>query len=562
MRTLGSLRLDTKKNLWLMKLEPHAAMMAKRVFPRLPQMGGTFELPNLEQICFELRWFMERYPLEMNQRQRFGLMNAADRHVERVTFLDQMLDGDYKPKQFKLAVEPREYQKLGAEKWLAGQGLLLADDVGLGKTCTAIAGLTEARPAVVVSLAHLPMQWLRELNKFAPDLFVHILQKSEPYTLPKQDGRGPDVIISSYHKLAGWCDVLAKYCKAVVYDEIQELRHADSQKYRAAKKVSVACKWRIGLSATPIYNYGGEIYNVVDQLFPDRLGSPAEFYREWCDGDSEKAKLADPDAFGSWMKDQHMMLRRTRKDVGRELPPLQRITVKVDSDERALNQISGRAGELARLILAGETGGRGDAMNASGQFDAMLRQATGVAKAPYVATFVEMLLDQKVPVVLFGWHHAVYQIWMDKLRHFAPRLYTGQQTTKQKDEAINAFVKGSDAPGGTDLLILSLRSGAGIDGLQHRCCTTVHGELDWSPGVIEQDIGRVARDGQTSPVVSYMLLAETGSDPLMAEVLGLKQDQVEGLRGRGPVLAQRKLDTTNTLKELARQYLKKRGQIY
>ena len=66
------------------------------------------------------------------------------------------------------------------------------------------------------------------------------------------------------------------------------------------------------------------------------------------------------------------------------------------------------------------------------------------------------------------------------------------------------------------------------------------GELDWSPGVHEQCIGRVHRDGQTEPVMAYYCVADEGSDPVIADVLGLKEAQAIGIvepeRAGAPVL--------------------------
>lgn len=78
-------------------------------------------------------------------------------------------------------------------------------------------------------------------------------------------------------------------------------------------------------------------------------------------------------------------------------------------------------------------------------------------------------------------------------------------------------------------MIISLRSGAGLDGLQRVTSTVVIGELDWSPKVHEQNIGRVYRDGQKEPCVAYYLVADEGSDPVIADVLGLKEAQATGI---------------------------------
>ena len=527
-----------------MAVEPHVAMIAKRVFPKLPVVGSRFTLAHTPQNCYELRWFLQRYPLVVDQLD--ALEQGALQHEERIMRLDTMLDRTYTPREFEMAIPPRVYQKVAAELAIAAEGLLLADDVGLGKTASSIAAMTHAatQPVLVVTLAPLQKQWEREINRFAPKLFTHILKRCELYELPKRDGRGPDVIITSYAKMPSWCDVMAEYCNMIVLDECQECRHSGSQRYTAIKVVTSAVKYRLGLSATPIYNFGGEMWNVMEQLTPGELGSFVEFDREWL----VEGRLKDPDAFGAFLRDRRLMLRRTAKEVDRELPKITKITVPVDSNPDAIKAVEGRAGELARLILNGG-GQRGDAMQAASEFDVMLRQATGLAKAPYVAEFCRMLLTQKIPTVLFGWHHAVYEIWMEKLKDFKPALYTGLQSLNKKQSAVDSFIKGE-----TDLLILSLRAGAGLDGLQKRCCTTVHGEFDWSPGVIEQNIGRVARDQQEHAVMSYMMMADVGTDPLMAETLGLKADQIEGIRGRKTVL-QRSVNSGETLKKLARQFL-------
>lgn len=71
-------------------------------------------------------------------------------------------------------------------------------------------------------------------------------------------------------------------------------------------------------------------------------------------------------------------------------------------------------------------------------------------------------------------------------------------------------------------MIMSLRAGQGIDGLQKVCRTVVLGELDLSPAVHTQFCGRIFRDGQLDPVMAYFLLADYGADPVIADVLGIK----------------------------------------
>ena len=147
-------------------------------------------------------------------------------------------------------------------------------------------------------------------------------------------------------------------------------------------------------------------------------------------------------SIGQYLRRQGIMLRRTRKEVGRELPALSKIPHEVESDAKALDAITGDAAALARIILRANEQYRGEKMQAAGEFDRLLRQATGVAKAPYVAEFVRLLLESGQKVLLFGWHREVYSIWQEKLAAYNPVMYTGSESPSQKQAAKDAFISG------------------------------------------------------------------------------------------------------------------------
>lgn len=547
-RTYGTLEL--REGYWRLRCEPHVALWAKRIFNRIHKGShGELKLTHSPSICRDLEWFTVRFPLDVKHPRE--LSEGAAAHREHIATLDEITGGRTKPRAFGLAKPLREYQQVAAEVYLRQGYLLLGDDVGLGKTATAIGSFCDPRclPAAVVTLAHLPKQWAREIAAFAPNLRVHVVKKGTPYPLADEGEPGPDVVVLNFHKLDGWADVLAKYCHSLVIDEIQELRHAGSNKYQSAKHLAESVGRVIGLSATPIYNYGGEMFNVLQIVHAGLLGTFGEFYREWCEGADQKVRIRKPVAFGSWLRENHIMLRRTRRDVGRELPPLQRVTQAIDCDTKELDKIEDAAGELARFVLSQGTATGFEKMQAAEQLSSMLRQATGVAKAPHVAAFVRMLLESGESVVLFGWHRAVYEIWKSRLAEFNPAFVTGSESPNQKQQAIANFIDGK-----TKLLVISLRAGAGIDGLQKRSSMCVFGELDWSPGVHEQCIGRVNRDGQESPVIAYFLLSGEGSDPAMAEVLGLKREQAEGVVNLGASEGLAQVDADH-VRRLAESYL-------
>jgi len=484
----------------------------------------------------------------MEVKERAIMEASASRHVAMLERLDVISAPDYKPQEYPLAIPLRDYQRIAVDLYLTRGSLLLGDDIGIGKTAVAIGSFADPAtlPAVVVTLAHLPRQWEKEIHRFMPSLTTHVVKKGTPYPLPEINGRGPDVIITNYHKLAGWSEVLAQYVKSVVYDEVQELRRDQSNKYAGALEVSGACEFRLGLSATPIFNYGGEYFNINETISPGVLGTYGEFARAW-----GGEHISDPKAFGAYLRENHIMLRRTRQEVGREMPALSKVIHTVDSDSRELHRVKDSATELAQIILDRAESTSQDRYVAAGQFDMLMRQVTGLSKAPYVADFVKILLEAGEKIVLYGWHREVYSIWAERLKNYNPIWYTGSESAVRKDAGVQKFIEGK-----ANLLMISLRAGAGLDGLQYSGCrTVVFGELDWSPGVHEQNIGRVHRDGQPEPVVAYYLVADDGADPIMVETLGLKQEQVDGIRSPDDIFPERKSGPVKNIAALAEAYL-------
>lgn len=528
-------------------------MRVKQIFQRISKnQFGALTITDSPEVCNELEWFLQRYPLEVKGAKRLGL--SARLHRAQLDLLEETNNASYTPTPRALRYPLRDYQATMVDIFLQQGHLLCADVVGLGKTVEALGALTDPRllPALVVCKSHLQKQWQESVGRFLVDpkfpamsACSSIIQSTTTY---KFEERVPDVLIISYNKLWAWCEELSGVVKSLIFDEVQELRRTESQKSQAAAHLRQHVKFCLGLSATPIYNYGGEIFNILQVIAPGAIGTAEEFYREWCDGYTPKALINDPDAFGSYLREQFLMIRRTRKEVSRELPPVLTIVERIDYDAKVLDDIKDPALALAKMVLQGNFHEAGIAAR---ELDNKVRHATGVSKAPFVITFVRMLIDEG-PVVLCGWHREVYEIWKRELTKWGIPFgfYTGSEGTKEKNDTKEAFCKGE-----IKVLILSLRSGEGLDGLQEVCNTIVFGELDWSPGIHEQCRGRLFRDGQKTNVTEIYLVSNGGSDPLISEILGLKRAQVTGIVDPGSKGLKKLQSDSRRIKKLAQYYI-------
>lgn len=507
---------------WYLQSKPHVRVRLRRLFQSVASQGELLQLSHTKQTCEDLEWILQRYPHDLLPADLHRIQSQASTARAQRESVRELLLGKGIP-NVPLAIPLRHYQETAVAVTKAARTLLLADDIGLGKSASAIGVLITERPAMVVCQTHVQKQWQLEIGRFAPLLSTHIVKTVAPYDIPDAD-----VIICPYSKLHGWRDHLAGRLKLIVFDEAQELRHAGSQKYGAAAMLANASDLRMALTATPVYNYGSEIFNVLNALDEGALGLESEFHKEWCrPGPGGKWVVSDPKALGTYLLEQGMMLRRRRHEVGRELPPLTKVAHEVPYNPKIIDQLKGHAVALAQVILGGKFNERGQAAR---EFDLKLRQATGIAKAPAVAEFVSELCESGEKVLLGAWHRECYDIYRSifRCRGIEHWEYTGHQSAKQKDDAKTAFcAHDHESQGG--VLMMSLRSGAGVDGLQHHCTTVVMGELDYSPQVHAQFTGRVNRDGQTKPCTAVYLVSEAGSDPVISSLLGIKWAQGTGI---------------------------------
>lgn len=547
----GTLELETNGKNWSIHGEPCVIEMAKRLFPGSEGRGrGIAKFPNNKRFVGDLNWLMQRYPLHIKDEEKWE--EAYKGAVEHVIKRNEILKAPQKvtpPLAFK--GELREFQKEGLAFLLNNERTLLADEMGLGKTPELLSFLAtkNAYPALIVVPPHLVINWRKEINKFLhfPNEqisingesensdAVHVIKGLKPYNLPEAS-----IYIIHYLLLRGWKRVLPDIgFKAVAFDECQELRHAGTEKYSAASLVAGSAEYVYGLSGTPIYNRGGEIWNVVNIIDYHCLGDWDSFTREWCYGYGSDI-VVHPDVLGDYLKREGLLIRRTKKEVLKELPPMRRVVQTIDFDTGKYGELIQSAVEKAKGIDSVKDIFEKGRMTR--EIVKESRQAIGIAKASYVTAFVKMLLEAGEKVLLFAYHHAVVNIYTEELKEFNQVRITGLETAKEKAASEDAFM--SDK---TNVIIISLRSGSGLN-LQ-KATAVVFGELDWSPAVHQQCADRAHRIGQKDSVLCYYLVAEEGTDEAIQEFLGLKVSQFVGLMGDEPETQEDRVIAQNVAKE-------------
>lgn len=519
-------QIDYSGGVWRIDVPPHVSIRFKDIFKGVS--FGTrppFLLKDTPDRAFDLHWFTQRYPVAFTERAERRLEAGVAEYQQYRARVEEIRKTIYvlgAHTGFRPPEKADPHQARAADLFRATGQLLLLDDVGLGKTVSALAAIADGwgLPAAIVVQPHVSDQWLRKfVRRFTTLRAMEISTRNARMVEPQ------DVYIFRYSNLDAWVDLFEPMgIKTAIFDEIQELRHGKTTgKGRAAHALCAIAENRMGLTATPIYNYGEEIFNVVDLIAPGALGSHEEFIVNWCTSHGSHWIVKDPEALGAYLQTEGIALRRDENDaeVAQVLPPLKKAVIDVEWNDGDVTTDRELQRQLALRVVRGSFTQRGQAAR---ELDIMLRQDTGIAKARSVAAYVRMLVEAGETVLLGGWHREVYRIWLEALADLKPVMFTGSEGPVQKKKAKDAILSGA-----SKVMIISLRSGAGLDGLQDIVANVVIGELDWSPEVHKQLIGRARRRGQTREVTVHYLHTDGGSDPVIMSMLGLKSAQSHGI---------------------------------
>jgi SWI/SNF-related matrix-associated actin-dependent regulator of chromatin subfamily A-like protein 1 len=405
------------------------------------------------------------------------------------------------------------YQQEGVEFLTAKAHRLLADDMGLGKTAQVIAAMNKLgiAKAIVVCPASVKYHWAREIAQWSRSpLNVQVIKNGK-----SKINYGTDVIVINYELLrvkAIYNQLIARGrvigFQLVVCDEAHYLKSAVAQRTklvlgRGSFMHFAANKWM--LTGTPVLNRPKEFYPILSTLAPETIQpflSLNAYGKRFCQAQhcEEGWRLDGAANIGELsQRIQPFILRRTREEVLKDLPP--QVETVIDLDIIPTVGI-----EEAPLST--------------------VRKSLALDKIPKATEYIQEMMGQHHKVVVFAHHREVLEALQKNLVAFKPVLVYGGLTAEIKQTAIDSFVRDQDT---RIFLAQTLASGVGINGLQGVCNVCIFVELDWSPGIMDQAIGRLRRIGQHDTVFVYYLSVRDSMDTMMDELLTDKRVIIENI---------------------------------
>jgi SWI/SNF-related matrix-associated actin-dependent regulator of chromatin subfamily A-like protein 1 len=347
----------------------------------------------------------------------------------------------------------RPFQRQGI-LWLEkvnGIGLL-ADEMGLGKSCQAITYCKinpELRPTLIICPASIKINWSLELRKWADEESLILYGKKAthitkyPYYIINYDILAEEIKIDKKKVLkdTSWIFKLASMgIKAIIIDECQFISSNTAIRSKAVmtlKKILPDAKF-IALSGTPIKNRPKEFQVVLSMLSPKNklLTNRWKYLFRFCN--------PKHNGFG-WTFDgatnidqlqeliKPLMLRRTKDEVLKDLPPKQRIIIPLETDKVALKNYDDATEQFK--IWAKDHIDKGLELQIN--ID-RLKQLAYLAKRNSVIKWLEEYSENKLVVATY--HKNTLE---DLYTHFKKEsvFIDGSITGEKRQKAIDSFQK-------------------------------------------------------------------------------------------------------------------------
>ena len=192
---------------------------------------------------------------------------------------------------------PYPWQDLAARRYALGvaQGFrgqaLLSDDMGTGKTISALLALLESElrapgsvfPALVVCPASVIPAWVKAWQAWAPHL--HVLDHRGPKRWARRPEKpGRDVLVTSYETMTKDVEKLAKIgLRSLVLDEHHAIKNSQSKRTQAARALGRKVAHAIVMSGTPIAHGPDDLHPALATLDEAAWPSKERYVSRYCD---------------------------------------------------------------------------------------------------------------------------------------------------------------------------------------------------------------------------------------------------------------------------------------
>ncbi len=463
--------------------------------------------------------------LEMLALRSTGVAVKGGKRWEEICRFYDSLDQPREPIQTpsSLQAELKPYQKAGV-RWLIdiyelGLGGILADDMGLGKTIQTLAFLECLRAqgkmgsTLIVVPTSLTYNWMSETARFTPKIPIKTFQSKSKAEIQDWMSTEPQhALICTYGLFTEHQDFFEKHkWNILVFDEAQNLKNITSKRTTASR--SISARFKLCLTGTPLENHLGEFYSLLDLAVSGSLGELSDFREKFVNPDS----LDPAEVKYLKLKAKPLVLRRTKSEILKELPPKVESTVKLpfeQKQEKIYRDIALSWNEKVKGSIITD----GEARSQLLMLTALLRLRQACSdpgsipnvkyseRPPKIGVLLEALQEitesGESALVFTQFIHTFERIkkelGLHKIPHYSLHGGTSRPERERMLREFQAEPKGS-------VLLMTLKTG-GVGLNLVKASYVFHLEPWWNPAVENQATDRAHRIGQQKPVQVYRYL--------------------------------------------------------
>jgi SNF2 family DNA or RNA helicase len=390
-------------------------------------------------------------------------------------------------------------------------GALLAFEMGLGKTPTALAHIAAVGGSALVIVPNsLVTNWLEESRRWAP--CIPPLASRKPGEI--RDGNIVIQPISVYRKRSLQFEVQkSDQPLTIVVDESHSLKDPSSLQSRKIRELIRAARqsrptFVLLLTGTPWTTSAGDLWAQIDaigELYP------TESFRSWLKRFAFRKEVPTPlgwvekfvgvkDVSNLAKRISPFTLRAERSKIFPNLTKLPPAKVVVEVSQGLRQAIDE---EIARLSEI-------DDSELEISSFAKLRRLVGMAKVEPAISWVKDFMTTGRQLVIFTWHREVASKIAEAT---GAGLISGDVGQEDRNLTIKEFQEG-------DLQVLVLTIATGGLGINLQCASdALFVEHAWTPALMKQAEDRLVRIGQKSPVAFTWLVADHKIDRVLVNVL-------------------------------------------
>lgn len=217
-------------------------------------------------------------------------------------------------------------------------GAILADEMGLGKSRQAItlAKLRGSKRVIIVTPGRARYTWVEELTKAGETNMALMLPKgAKGWKAEREKAATARWVITSYDLLP---EIPQQATSLLIIDECHEVKNSKAKRSQAAMSMARMVPYRLGISATPAWNTPRDWWFILDLLLPNRFGRKHDFEARYADGhQGQYGWVAKGVSNAEELRKRlsYYMVRREKRDVAQELPPMTDVPVWLDADPHA-----------------------------------------------------------------------------------------------------------------------------------------------------------------------------------------------------------------------------------